>query len=77
MKDVILEQRFHSKLIGAGGDGIQSLRQQFPAVVVTFPRQNEKSDIVQLRGPKDQVDSCATQLKRMHQDLVSGESKQR
>lgn len=70
MKDVILEQRFHSKLIGSGGDGIQTLRQQFPAVVVTFPRQNEKSDIVQLRGPKDQVDHCATQLKKMHQELV-------
>lgn len=75
MKDVILEQRFHSKLIGSGGDGIQSLRQQFPAVVVIFPRPNEKSDIVQLRGPKEQVDSCATRLKRMHQDLVSGEGK--
>ena len=74
-KDIIIEQRFHRSLIGAGGQKIQELRDRFNGVQVMFRSPGEKSDVVTVRGPKDDVEKCAKHLKKLVDDLVSLEHK--
>ena len=69
---MIIEQRFHRSLIGAGGQKVQELRDQFNGVQVMFRSPGEKSDVVTIRGPKDDVEKCAKHLKKLVDDLVSG-----
>jgi hypothetical protein len=57
-KDVVIEQRFHRLLIGQGGAVVAEMRSKFPGVQLQFPEPGRKSDVVQLRGPKDAVDAC-------------------
>lgn len=70
-KDILIEQRFHRLLIGAKGEGIKAVRDKFNQVQITFPDQGKKSDVVTLRGPKNDVDKCFQHLQKMSQDLVS------
>lgn len=56
-RDVIIEQRFHGQIIGKGGENMQKWRKEFPNVSVAFPDATTKSDIVSLRGDKNEV-SC-------------------
>ncbi|KAL4221822.1 hypothetical protein ACF0H5_020076 [Mactra antiquata] len=70
-RDIIIEQRFHRMLIGARGEGIRATRDKFNQVQITFPDQGRKSDIVTLRGPKNDVDKCYQHLQKLTQDLVA------
>ena len=70
-RDIIIEQRFHRTMIGARGDHIKEIKDKFNQVQITFPDPGKKSDIVTLRGPKDDVDKCHKHLQQMHQDMVS------
>merc|ERR1711970_1111755 len=54
-KDLIVENRFHRQLIGAKGGEIEKIRKEFTAVQISFPDLGSKSDIVKLRGPKEDV----------------------
>ncbi len=58
-KDLIIESRFHRQLIGPKGESIQKIRDDFATVQISFPDLGSNSDIVKLRGPKDDVDKCA------------------
>jgi hypothetical protein len=58
-------------MIGARGDHIKEIKDKFNQVQITFPDPGKKSDIVTLRGPKDDVDKCHKYLQQMHQDMVS------
>ena len=69
-KDIIIENRFHRQIIGPKGETIQKLREEFAAVQISFPDLGVKSDIVKLRGPKDDVDKCAKHLTKMSRDLL-------
>jgi len=69
-KDLIIEARFHRQLIGPKGENIQKIREEFEAVQISFPDLGSKSDIVKLRGPKDDVDKCSRQLTKMYKDLL-------
>ncbi|KAK3594419.1 hypothetical protein CHS0354_037444 [Potamilus streckersoni] len=69
-KDVIIDQRFHKNIIGAKGEKIRGIRDQFNQVQITFPDQGKRSDIVTLRGPKNDVDKCAVYLDKMAKELV-------
>lgn len=69
-RDIIIEQRFHRMLIGARGEGIRATRDKFNQVQITFPDQGRKSDVVTLRGPKNDVDKCYQHLQKLTQDLV-------
>jgi len=69
-RDIQIEQRFHRNIIGTKGDKIKEIRDQFNQVQISFPDQGEKSDIVKIRGPKDDVDQCYNFLKKMLRDLV-------
>lgn len=61
-KDVIIDYRLHSILIGPKGENIREFRATYPLVTIIFPNSSEKNDIVKLRGPKDEVDKCHKQL---------------
>jgi len=68
-KDLVIENRFHRQLIGPKGENIQKIRDDFANVQISFPELGSKSDIVKLRGPKQDVDKCATILNKMHKEL--------
>ena len=69
---MIIEQRFHKQIIGSKGEKIREIRDRFNGIQVSFPEPGEKKDIVTLRGPKQDVEKCATHLKKMVVDLVGG-----
>merc|ERR1719449_234896 len=69
-KDLIIEARFHRELIGAKGGNIQKIRDDFAAVQISFSDLGSKSDIVKLRGPKDDVDKCAKYFNKLHKELL-------
>ncbi|KAJ8338206.1 hypothetical protein SKAU_G00371720 [Synaphobranchus kaupii] len=69
-KDLIIEQRFHRTIIGQKGEKIKEVRDKFPEVIINFPDPSQKSDIVQLRGPKNEVEKCAKFLQRLIADLI-------
>lgn len=64
-KDLIIESRFHRQLIGPKGESIQKLRDDFANVQISFPDLGSKSDIVKLRGPKDDVEKCSKVLNKV------------
>jgi len=68
-KDLMIENRFHRQLIGPKGENIQKIRDDFASVQISFPELGSKSDIVKLRGPKQDVDKCASLLTKMHKEL--------
>ncbi|XP_056664590.1 vigilin isoform X2 [Monodelphis domestica] len=69
-KDLIIEQRFHRTIIGQKGERIREIRDKFPEVIINFPDPAQKSDIVQLRGPKNEVEKCTKYMQKMVAELV-------
>ena len=69
-RDVIIEQRFHGQLIGKHGENINKWRQDFPSVTISFPDAMMKSDIVNLRGDKKEVDQLHAVMTKMQKDLL-------
>ncbi|XP_076803941.1 vigilin-like isoform X2 [Clavelina lepadiformis] len=69
-KDVLIEHRFHKNIIGQKGENIRVIRERFPEVNISFPDASLKSDVVNLRGPKNEVDKCYKYLKHMNDDLI-------
>ncbi|CAG9535090.1 unnamed protein product [Cercopithifilaria johnstoni] len=69
-RDILIEQRFHKQLIGAKGEAVQKLREQFPSVIFSFPDPGKKSDIVNLRGDRVEVDKAYKQLTAMNKELL-------
>lgn len=70
-KDVIIEQRFHRTIIGAKGEKIREIRDKYPEVQISFPDAGKKSDVVNLRGPREGVDSVYTFLKKLNAELIA------
>jgi len=68
-KDIIIESRFHRQLIGPKGENIQKIRDDYASVQISFPDLGSNSDIVKLRGPKDDVDKCSRFLNKLYRDL--------
>ncbi|CAH2246748.1 vigilin [Pelobates cultripes] len=69
-KDLIIDQKFHRTIIGQKGERIREIRDKFPDVIINFPDPNQKSDIVQLRGPKNEVEKCTKYLQKMVIEMV-------
>ena len=70
-KDIIIEQRFHKNIIGQKGENVRVIREKFADVQISFPEAGKKSDIVTLRGPKEEVDQCYNYMKKLVQDVVA------
>ncbi|XP_075968482.1 vigilin isoform X2 [Anarhichas minor] len=69
-KDLIVEQKFHRTIIGQKGEKIKEVRDKFPEVIINFPDPSQKSDTVQLRGPKNEVEKCGKFLQKIIADLI-------
>ncbi|XP_023688287.1 vigilin [Paramormyrops kingsleyae] len=69
-KDLIVDQKFHRTIIGQKGEKIKEVRDKFPEVIINFPDPSQKSDIVQLRGPKNEVEKCSKFLHKLIADLI-------
>uniref|UniRef100_A0A8C9ZND3 Vigilin n=1 Tax=Sander lucioperca TaxID=283035 RepID=A0A8C9ZND3_SANLU len=70
-KDLIIEQRFHRAIIGQKGEKIKEVRDKFPEVIINFPDPAQKSDIVQLRGPRNEVEKCAKFMQKIVENSFS------
>uniref|UniRef100_A0A665W5S7 Vigilin n=1 Tax=Echeneis naucrates TaxID=173247 RepID=A0A665W5S7_ECHNA len=70
-KDLIIEQRFHRAIIGQKGEKIKEVRDKFPEVIINFPDPAQKSDIVQLRGPRTEVEKCSKFMQKIVAEMVS------
>lgn len=68
-KDILIEHRFHKNIIGAKGEKIREIRDMFNQVQVTFPESSEKSDVVKIRGPKQDVDAAYKHLAKIYKEL--------
>lgn len=64
-RDAVIDHLLYRSIIGSKGDNIREFREQFRSVQIIFPNSSEKSDIVKLRGPKEDVDQCYKQLMKM------------
>ncbi|KAG9341559.1 hypothetical protein JZ751_019072, partial [Albula glossodonta] len=73
-KDLIIEQRFHRAIIGQKGEKIKEVRDKFPEVIINFPDPAQKSDIVQLRGPRTEVENSYSVsvpiFKQFHKNII-------
>lgn len=69
-RDIIIEQRFHRNIIGTKGDKIREIRDKFNQVQISFPDPGEQSEIVKIRGPKDDVDQCYRHLQKMVKEML-------
>jgi len=69
-KDLVIENRFHRQLIGPKGETIQQIRDSYSSVQISFPDVGQKSDIVKLRGPKQDVDKCAQEMTKKYKELL-------
>nr|XP_026691860.1 vigilin isoform X2 [Ciona intestinalis] len=69
-KDVLIEHRFHRNIIGQKGEKVKAIRDLFPKVNISFPDAKKKSDVVNLRGPKNDVEKCYKYLKQLNDDMV-------
>lgn len=70
-KDIIIENKLHKNIIGQKGDNIREIRDKYPNVQISFPEADKKSDIVTLRGPKEEVDKCFNHMKKLVADIVA------
>ena len=70
-RDIIIESKFHRSIIGTKGDGMQEIRKNFPDVRISFPDAASKSDVVNIRGPKEQVDKVYARLKKQNSELIA------
>lgn len=69
-REIMIESRFHRNIIGTKGDKIKEIRERFNQIQISIPDQgSEKSDIVKLRGPKEDVDQCYQFLEKMVKEL--------
>lgn len=68
-KDVIIEQKYHSNLIGKNGKNLNEIRAKFNNIQIQIPSQAEKSDIITIRGNKLDVDKCYKHLTQLAKDM--------
>ncbi|CAJ0606165.1 unnamed protein product [Cylicocyclus nassatus] len=69
-RDIIIEQRLHKLIIGAKGENISKIRVAHPNIVLSFPDVNKKSDVINIRGEKSEVDKVYKQLQTLAKELA-------
>ncbi|XP_032591242.1 vigilin isoform X2 [Drosophila grimshawi] len=68
-KDVIIDRRLHRSIIGAKGEKIREVKDRYRQVTITIPTPKENTDIVKLRGPKEDVDKCHKDLLKLVKEI--------
>ena len=69
-KDVLIEQKYHSNLIGKAGKNLNEIRAKFNDVQIHIPSAEEKSDVVRIRGAKSDVEKCFKHLQQFAKDMA-------
>ena len=69
-REIKIEARLHRTIIGTRGENIKEIREKFNQVQISFPEQGQKSDIVRIRGPKEDVDACYKYLQKHVKELM-------
>lgn len=75
-KELMIPSRFHGIIIGPKGEKIREIRERFNNVIVSFPDQGEKRDLVAIRGPKEDVEKAYNYLKQINKDLIESNHRQ-
>ncbi|XP_055352138.1 vigilin-like [Paramacrobiotus metropolitanus] len=70
-KDIIIDRALHKLIIGQKGERIREIRDKFKETNVAFPESKENSDVVTIRGPKEEVDKCYKHLEKLVKDLAA------
>lgn len=74
-RDIIIEHKYHKNIIGQKGEKVREIRERFAEVQISFPESDAKSDIVTLRGPKEDVDKCYEYMKKLSAELIASSYK--
>jgi len=69
-RDIVIESRLHRNIIGTRGENIRVIREQFNQVQISFPDASRKTDVVKIRGPKEDVDACYKHLQKLVKELM-------
>jgi len=69
-RDIHIDSRLYGQIIGTKGEKIREIREQFSQVQIIFPDAGQNSDLVKLRGPKDEVDACHKYLQKFAKTLL-------
>lgn len=75
-KDIIIDQKFHSNLIGKGGKTLNEIRAKFNDVQINIPAVSDKSDVVTIRGNKLDVEKCYKYLQQLVKDMQESNYKE-
>jgi len=67
-QEVKIPAKIHNTMIGAGGKLIQSIMNECGGVAIKFPEPNSGSDVVTVRGPKEDVEKATKLLKEMSEE---------
>jgi len=68
-KDIIIEQKYHSNLIGKNGKNLSEIRAKFNDIQINIPNQEEKSEVVTIRGNKLDVEKCYKYLQQTIKEM--------
>ncbi|XP_055371640.1 vigilin [Condylostylus longicornis] len=69
VKDVKIDQHLHRYVIGAKGEKIRELKDRYKNVQIMFPLSTDNSDIVRLRGPKEEVHKLDKDLNKLVKEI--------
>ncbi|CAI5440884.1 unnamed protein product [Caenorhabditis angaria] len=75
-RDIIIPQRLHKLIIGTKGAGVQQIRDAHPNVSILFPDAKNKSDVVNIRGDKNEVDAVYKKLTVLSKELAENNFQQ-
>lgn len=68
-KDVIIDRRLHRSIIGPRGEKIREFKERYGQVNIAIPSPSENTDIIKIRGPKEDVDKCHKDLLKLVKEL--------
>lgn len=68
-KDIIIDQKYHSNIIGKSGKNLNELRAKFNDIQIQIPNQEDKSDVVTIRGNKLDVEKCFKHLQQIVKEM--------
>nr|XP_044995865.1 vigilin-like [Jaculus jaculus] len=66
---MFIKHYLHNLIFGRKRERLHEIYKKFPDVIIHFPQSKEKSDVVQLVGPKPESDKCIQYLEKMLKDI--------
>ncbi|GAB6018560.1 hypothetical protein CHUAL_000255 [Chamberlinius hualienensis] len=74
-KTIVIDQAYHRAIIGARGENIRDIRDRFNQVNITLPDAGDRSNVVVVRGPMQDVDMCCSHLSQISKELIENNYK--